>query len=164
MMARAFPELIPCVSTGIGSSVRTLVCHDSRHVWTGWSADFYCSILPWEGAWMLEGPAAQAALLYMSTDLTVSRGVLIGYYAYCTVPDVLFSNLEDKARKRGDLMGARSPFTFPMSVGLGGSMSVALNALASVPVTGGGGALLRLRPTDSLDTLSLTDGCGLSSL
>jgi len=46
MMARAFPELIPCMSSGIGLGMRMLVRHDSRHVWSGWSADFYRSILP----------------------------------------------------------------------------------------------------------------------
>ena len=43
---------------------------------------------------------------------------------------------------------------FPVTIGLGGSMSVALNALVSVPATGSGGALLRLRPTDSLDAVT----------
>jgi len=35
-------------------------------------------------------------------------------------------------------MGACSPITLPVTVGLGGSMAVTLNALASVPSTGGG--------------------------
>jgi len=52
--------------------------------------------------------------------------------------------------ERGDFTGARSPITFPMTVGLAGSMSVALNALASVTTIGGGGTLLRSRPDDSL--------------
>jgi hypothetical protein len=56
--------------------------------------------------------------------------------ALCRV--VLFSNLEDEARKSGDLMGACSPITLPITVRLGGSMAVALNALVSVPATGGG--------------------------
>jgi len=61
--------------------------------------------------------------------------------------------------KSGDLMGACSPVTLPVTVGLGGSMAVALNALASVPATGGGGALLRSRPIDSLDAISVIDCC-----
>jgi len=56
--------------------------------------------------------------------------------ALCRV--VPFSNLEDKARKNRDLTGACSPITLLMTVGLGGSMAVALNALAPVPATGGG--------------------------
>jgi len=60
----------------------------------------------------------------------------MGYYAaLCRV--VLFSNLEDKAGKSRDLTGACSPITLPVTVGLGGSTAVALNALAPVPVTGG---------------------------
>ena len=50
---------------------------------------------------------------------------------------ILFSNLEDKARKSRDLTGACSPITLPVIVGLGGSMAAALNALAPVPTTGG---------------------------
>jgi hypothetical protein len=60
-------------------------------------------------------------------------------------------------------MGACSPITLPMTVGLGGSMAVTLNALASVPMTGGGGALLCSRPVDSLDAISIIDGRWLSS-
>ena len=52
---------------------------------------------------------------------------------------VPLSILGDKAGKSGDLTGACSPITLPMTVGLGGSMADALNALASVPATGGGG-------------------------
>jgi len=35
-------------------------------------------------------------------------------------------------------MGAYSLITLPVTVGLGGSLAVALNALAPVPMTGGG--------------------------
>ena len=70
---------------------------------------------------------------------------------------VLFSNLEDKARKSGDLTGARSPITLPVTVRLDGSMSAALNALAFVPASGGGGTLLRSRPADSLNALPVID-------
>jgi len=35
-------------------------------------------------------------------------------------------------------MGACSPITLPMTVELGGSMAVALNALTSIPAIGGG--------------------------
>jgi len=55
--------------------------------------------------------------------------------ALCRV--VPFSNLEDKAGKCGDLTGACSPITLPVTVGLGGSMAVTLNALTPVLVTGG---------------------------
>ena len=34
---------------------------------------------------MLEGPMAQATLIYGSADLIVLRGALMGYYAYCTI-------------------------------------------------------------------------------
>jgi len=73
-----------------------------------------------------------------SGSFVMSRGVSrwdITPAALCQV--VLFSNV-DKARKTRDLMGACSPITPPMSVGLGGSMAVALNALTSVPAKGGG--------------------------
>jgi len=62
----------------------------SRHVWSGCSADFRCSILPSEGACMKEGLVAQVALLNRSADLIISRGVLIGYYASCSVPVCTF--------------------------------------------------------------------------
>jgi hypothetical protein len=48
---------------------------------------------------------------------------------------VLFSNLGDQARKSEDLTGACSPITLPVTIGLGGSMATALNALAPVPMT-----------------------------
>ena len=51
---------------------------------------------------------------------------------------VAFSNFEDKAGKRWDLTGTRSLIMFPVSVGLGGSLSVALNALTPVLMAGGG--------------------------
>jgi len=60
-------------------------------------------------------------------------------------------------------MGACSPITLPVTVGLGGSMAVALNALAFVPETGGGGVLLRSRPVNSLDAISIIDSRWLSS-
>ena len=49
-------------------------------------------------------------------------------------------------------MGGHSHITFLVTVGLGGGMLVTLNALASVPMTGSEGTLLRSRPADSLDT------------
>ena len=76
---------------------------------------------------------------------------------------VLFSNLEDKVGESGGLTGACCPITLPVTVGLGGSMAVALNALVSVPTTGGRGALLRSRLVDSLDALFVIDGRRLSS-
>ena len=51
---------------------------------------------------------------------------------------VLFSNLRDKARKSGNLTGACSPITLPVTVRLDGRMAAALNALAPIPATGGG--------------------------
>lgn len=86
MMARVSPELIPRTSSRIGSCMCTLVRHRSHHVWSGWSANFHRPILPSEGACMFEGLAAQAALLYGSADLIVSRSALMGYYACYTVP------------------------------------------------------------------------------
>jgi len=44
-------------------------------------------------------------------------------------------------------MGPCSHITLPVSVGLGGSMAVALNALASVPATGGGGCFCARGPS-----------------
>jgi len=76
---------------------------------------------------------------------------------------VLFSNLEDKAGKSGDLTGARCPVMLPVIVEIGGSMAVALNALAFILVTRGGGTPLRSRLVDSLDDLSVIDSCQLSS-
>jgi len=67
---------------------------------------------------------------------------------YWHVPFFVF---EDKSWERGDLTGAYSPIMLHVTVRLGGSMLVALNALALVPMTGGGGTLLRSRPVDSLD-------------
>ena len=60
-------------------------------------------------------------------------------------------------------MAAHSPITLPVTVGLGGSTPVTLNALASVPVTGSGGTLSRSRPADSLDVVSVINGRRLSS-
>ena len=42
-------------------------------------------------------------------------------------------------------------------------MAVTLNALASVPMIGGTGTSLPSRLVDSLDALSIIDGCPLSS-
>jgi len=61
-------------------------------------------------------------------------------------------------------MGARSIITFPVPAGLGGSLSVALNALNPVPAVGGGGALLRSRLADSLDAISVIKDLLASSL
>jgi len=44
-------------------------------------------------------------------------------------------------------MGACSSITFHMTIGLGGSMAVALNALASVPTTGDGGRFCARGPS-----------------
>jgi len=120
--------------------------------------------LPWEGACLLEGQAARVALLCGALTLNVSRGVVMGYYACCTVPGCTFLQLKDKVEKSWNLTGARSPIMLPVTVGLGGSMTVALNALASVPATGGGGTLLRSRLSNSLNALSVIDGHWLSSL
>ena len=62
----------------------------------------------------------------------------MGYYTCCTMPSCTFLNLEDKAGKGGDVTGACSPITLPVTIGLGASMAVALNALAPIPTTGGG--------------------------
>jgi hypothetical protein len=50
---------------------------------------------------MLKAPAAQATLLCRSGDLNVLRGVLMGYYAYCTVPVCTFHFLRIKLEKWG---------------------------------------------------------------
>jgi len=47
---------------------------------------------------------------------------------------------------------------------LGGSLSVALNALKTVPVTGGGGTLLGSRLVGSLDPVSIIEGRSASTL
>ena len=60
---------------------------------------------------------------------------------------VLLSILGDKARKSRDLTGACSPITLPVSVGLGGSMADALNALTPIPTTGGGGRFCSRGPS-----------------
>ena len=77
---------------------------------------------------------------------------------YCTGL-YLSSILRIKLEKRG-FDGCILPIMFPVTIGLGGSMSVALNALASIPTICGGGALLRSRPANSLDTLSIIDSRG----
>jgi len=109
---------------------------------------------------LLEGQTAQAALLHGSADFVHFEGCRDGilrlqhYVEWCLHP-----TLGIKLEKSGDLTGACSPITLPVTVGLGGSMVVALIALASVPATGGGDALLRSRPVDSLDAISIVDGC-----
>ena len=76
----------------------------------------------------------------------------------------LYPTLGIKLEKVNISMGACSPIMLPVTVGLGGSMAVASKALASVPATGGGGALLRSRPVDSLDAISIVDGCRYRAL
>ena len=137
MMARAFSKLISCTSPSICLGVSMLVRHNSRHVRSGWSADFYRSILPWEGVCLLKGQTARAALLCRSADFERLEGCRDGYHAYCTMPSCIFFNLEDKARKGGDLTCACSPIMLPVTVRSGGRMAVALNALAPVPTAGG---------------------------
>ena len=75
------------------------------------------------------------------------------------VESYLHPTLGIKLEKSGDLTGACSPIMLPVTVGLGGSMAVTLNALASVPMIGSGEALLRSRPVDLLDAISVVDGC-----
>ena len=57
--------------------------------------------------------------------------------ALCQV--IPLSILGDKAGKSEDLGGACSPIVLHVTVRLGGSMAVALNAIASVHATDGGG-------------------------
>lgn len=71
----------------------------------------------------------------------------------------LYPTLGIKLEKVKILTGSCSPIALPVTVRLGGSLAVALNALASVPETGSGGALLRSRPIDSLEAISVVDGC-----
>ena len=47
---------------------------------------------------------------------------------------------------------------------LGGSLSVALKALKTIPVTGGGGTLLHSRQVGSLDPVYVIEGRSASSL
>ena len=63
----------------------------------------------------------------------------MGYHVCHTVSGRTFIHLGDKAGKSGDLTGACSSITLPMTVGLGGSLADTLNALASVPMTGSRG-------------------------
>jgi len=86
----------------------------------------------------LEGKATRVALLCRSPDLERLEGCRDGilHLLHCAGL-YFFSNLEDKARKSRDLTGACSPIMLPVTVGLGGSMVVTLNALAPVPATGG---------------------------
>ena len=69
--------------------------------------------------------------------LNISRGSWWDIMPAALCRFLLFSNLEDKARKSRDLTGACSPISFPVTVGLGGSMAVIFNALAPVPATSG---------------------------
>ena len=81
MMVRASPELIPYMLSGIGSCMCMLVRRSSRRIWSGWSADFRRPILLRDGACVLEGLDALAALVYGSADYAISRGLLMGYHA-----------------------------------------------------------------------------------
>ena len=53
---------------------------------------------------------------------------------------------------------------FPVLARLGGSLSVALNALNLVPAAGGGMRFLLSRLADSLDATSVIEGCLALSL
>ena len=105
-------------------------------------------ILFWEGTCLLEGRAAQAALLCGSADFLRLEGCRdgISHLLYC-IKSYLHPSLGIKLEKGGDLTGACSPITLPVTVGLGGSMAVALNALTSIPATGGGGRLCARGPS-----------------
>ena len=80
---------------------------------------------------------------------------------YLYVP---FSEFRDKARKTWDLTGARPIITFTVPAGLGGNLSVTLNALDPVPAAGGRGASLRSRLVDLLDGNSVVEDCVVLSL
>jgi len=77
-------------------------------------------------------------LLRRALTSSVSRGSRWDILSTILYRSVLFSNLGDKPGKSGDLRSACSPVTLLVIVGLGGSMAAALNALAPVPMTGGG--------------------------
>ena len=77
------------------------------------------------------------ALLCTALTSSVSRGHDgILRLPYCTGLYFL-SNHGDKAGKSVDLTGACSPIMLPVTIGLGGSMAAALNALAPVLMTDG---------------------------
>jgi len=145
-MEHASSEPIPCTSSGIGLCMRTLVRRDSRRIWGGWSNDFCRLILLWKEHVCSRVQAYHWLSAYGSTDLISSRGLLMGYYACGAVPMRTFFSWEN-----ADLTGARSPITLPMTVGLGGSMLVALNALTSIATTGGGATLLCSTPVFVID-------------
>ena len=62
MMKHAFSKFDTYTSFGIGLGASTLVRLCSSHVWSGSSTDFNRLIHPWEGACLLEGQVAWAAL------------------------------------------------------------------------------------------------------
>jgi hypothetical protein len=77
---------------------------------------------------------------------------------------VPFSEFGHKADEKWDLTGARSIITVAMPVGLGGSLSAALNSLNLVPATGSGGTPLLLMLVGSLDAILIIEGHPASSL
>ena len=133
MMARAFSKLISCTSSGVGLGVSTLVRRDSHHVPSGWSADFYRSILPGEEACLLEGLAARTTLLCRSADPERLEGCRDRILLLLHCAELYFSPILRIKLEKVEIWQV-----LPVTVGLGESMAVALNALAPVPATGGG--------------------------
>ena len=133
---RSWTQLLYIVLAGLG--VSTLVRHGSSHVRGGWSADFHRLILPWEGTFLLEGRVTRAALLHGSADFRFLEGRRDGIsrLPHCAEP---YSRPSWGIKlEKGGFDGCLFPITFPVTVGLGGSMVDTLNALASVPTSGGG--------------------------
>jgi hypothetical protein len=93
--------------------------------------------------------------VYKSADFYVSRGFLMGRYAYCDSTGMYLLANGDKAGRKWDLIGARPIIMLVVLAGLGGNLSVALNALDPVLTAGSGGASLRSRLVGSLDATSI---------
>jgi len=77
---------------------------------------------------LLEGWAYEQLCCVGTLTLGASRDTVMGYHVCYTVSSCTFVHFN----------GCLFPITFPVTVGLGGSMEDALNALASVLATGGG--------------------------
>ena len=94
------------------------------------------------------GSGGSSSLASWERLLRASRGAprwdITSAILYRIVPS---SILGDKAGRSGDLTDACSPIMLPVTVGLGGSMAIALNALTSIPTTGGGGRFFARGPS-----------------
>jgi len=87
----------------------------------------------------VRGSGGTSGFAVWSADFGHLEGCRDGIMPVALSQVVPLTLLGDKAKKGVDLTGACSPITFPMIVGLGGTMAVVLNVLTSVPTTGDGG-------------------------